>query len=137
MNYNLIDTFIEVKLPDEEAFLKVAETLQRMGISSHKEKKLTQSCHILHKQGKYYVVHFLELFKLDGRQATLEEEDYGRRNRIALLLESWGLLKIADNDVREKIKNNLIPMSNIKVIPFKEKDQWTLSVKYTIGKKTY
>ena len=128
----LSDTFLEVKLKREEDFLKVKETLTRIGIASRKEKKLYQSCHILHKRGKYYIVHFKELFLLDGKQSDFTDDDRGRRNAIALLLEEWGLLSVVDAD---KYQEPRAKISSIRILPFKEKDEWELESKYTIGKK--
>ena len=129
---SLSDTFLEVKLKREEDFLKVKETLTRIGIASRKEKKLYQSCHILHKRGQYYIVHFKELFLLDGKQSDFTDEDRGRRNAIALLLEEWGLLSVVDAD---KYQEPRAKISSIRILPFKEKDEWELESKYTIGKK--
>lgn len=129
---SLSDTFLEVKLKREEDFLKVKETLTRIGIASRKEKKLYQSCHILHKRGKYYIVHFKELFLLDGKQSDFSEEDRGRRNAIALLLEEWGLLSVVDSDKHQEPRAKI---SSIRILPFKEKGEWDLESKYTIGKK--
>ena len=128
----LSDTFLEVKLKREEDFLKVKETLTRIGIASRKEKKLYQSCHILHKRGKYYIVHFKELFLLDGKQSDFTDEDRGRRNAIALLLEEWGLISVVDSD---KYQEPRAKISSIRILPFKEKGEWELESKYTIGKK--
>jgi len=128
----LSDTFLEVKLKREEDFLKVKETLTRIGIASRKEKKLYQSCHILHKRGKYYIVHFKELFLLDGKQSDFSDEDRGRRNAIALLLEEWGLISVVDSD---KYQEPRAKISSIRILPFKEKGEWELESKYTIGKK--
>jgi hypothetical protein len=125
---------VEVTLEDEDAFLKVRETLTRIGVSSRKEKVLYQSCHILHKQGRYVILHFKELFKLDGKPATIIDNDIQRRNAITMLLEEWGLLKII-KDEKEKIQGNLAPLHQIKIISYKEKDEWDLQSKYTIGKK--
>lgn len=125
---------IEISLEDEDAFLKVRETLTRIGVSSRKEKVLYQSCHILHKQGRYVILHFKELFALDGKPSTITENDIQRRNAIAKLLEEWGLLKIL-KDEKEKIEGNLAPLHQIKIISYKEKDEWDLISKYTIGKK--
>ena len=127
-----LSKFVEVTLPKQDDFLKVRETLTRIGVSSRKEKVLYQSCHILHKQGKYYIVHFKELFALDGKLSTITENDIQRRNAIANLLEEWGLLKIINYDI---IENNLAPIHQIKIISFKEKDDWELVAKYNIGKK--
>lgn len=125
---------VEITLDDEDAFLKVRETLTRIGVSSRKEKVLYQSCHILHKQGRYVVLHFKELFKLDGKPATITENDIQRRNAIVCLLEDWGLLKIL-KDEKKKLEGNLAPIHQIKIISFREKDEWDLQSKYTIGKK--
>jgi len=127
-----LSKFVEVVLPDQDDFLKVRETLTRIGVSSRKERVLYQSCHILHKQGKYYIVHFKELFALDGKLSTITENDIQRRNAIANLLEEWGLLKIVNYDT---IENNMAPIHQIKIISFKEKDEWELVAKYNIGKK--
>lgn len=129
---SLTDTFLEIQLTNNEDFLKVKETLTRIGIASRKEKKLYQSCHILHKRGKYYLVHFKELFLLDGKQSDFTEEDMSRRNAIAHLLAEWGLLLIVSAD---KFQEPKAKISSIKIIPFKEKEEWTLESKYTIGKK--
>jgi hypothetical protein len=125
--------FIEVTLNEQDDFLKVRETLTRIGVSSRKEKVLYQSCHILHKQGRYYIVHFKELFALDGKPSNLSENDIQRRNAIARLLEEWGLLTIINQEV---IGDNVAPLHQIKIIAFKEKDDWQLITKYNIGKKT-
>ena len=122
------DKMLEVSLKEPDDFLKVRETLSRIGVSSRKEKKLYQSCHILHKQGKYYIVHFKELFALDGKETNLTENDIGRRNRIASLLKDWGLINISSE------VQNMSPLSQIKIISFKEKSEWTLETKYNIGK---
>lgn len=125
---------VEVTLEDEDAFLKVRETLTRIGVSSRKEKVLYQSCHILHKQGRYVILHFKELFALDGKPSTITDNDLQRRNAIANLLEEWGLVKILKEE-RDRIKDDLAPIHQIKIISFKEKDDWELLSKYTIGKK--
>jgi len=127
-----INKFVEVQLQEQDDFLKVRETLTRIGVSSRKEKVLYQSCHILHKQGKYYIVHFKELFALDGKPSNITENDIQRRNAIANLLEEWGLVKILN---RKVIEGNLAPIHQIKIISFKEKDGWELIPKYNIGKK--
>jgi hypothetical protein len=127
-----LSKFVEVTLEHEDDFLKVRETLTRIGVSSRKEKVLYQSCHILHKQGKYYIVHFKELFALDGKLSTITENDIQRRNAIANLLEEWELLKIVNYDI---LKDNMAPIHQIKIISFKEKDDWELIAKYNIGKK--
>ena len=124
--------FIEVKLNEQDDFLKIRETLTRIGVSSRKEKVLYQSCHILHKQGKYYIVHFKELFALDGKPSNISENDIQRRNAIANLLEEWGLVKILNYKL---IEENIAPLHQIKIISFKEKDEWDLIAKYNIGKK--
>ena len=125
------DQMIEVVLNEPDDFLKVRETLTRIGVASRKEKKLYQSCHILHKQGKYYIVHFKELFALDGKKANLSDNDVQRRNRIIQLLSDWGLVSIAQ---KESVAD-VAPLSQIKVLSFKEKSEWTLESKYNIGKK--
>ena len=122
---------IEVALREPDDFLKVRETLTRIGVASRKEKKLYQSCHILHKQGKYYIVHFKELFALDGKKANLSLNDVQRRNRIVQLLGDWGLVSI---NVKESIAD-VAPLSQIKVLAYREKGDWTLESKYNIGKK--
>ena len=126
-----VDNMVEVKLSQPDDFLKIRETLSRIGIASKKDKKLYQSCHILHKQGRYFIVHFKELFGLDGKQANFSEEDQSRRNTIVKLLNDWGLVKVVSED---KISNQA-PLSQIKVIAFKEKGDWILETKYNIGKK--
>ncbi len=128
-----LSKFVEVSLNEQDDFLKVRETLTRIGVSSRKEKVLYQSCHILHKQGKYYIVHFKELFALDGKPSNISENDIQRRNAIANLLEEWGLIKVLNKYILE---NNIAPLHQIKIISFKEKDQWQLITKYNIGKKT-
>ena len=130
---NIINTFLEVKLTEEEDFLKVKETLTRMGVASKKDKTLFQSCHILHKRGQYYVVHFKELFALDGKPTDITENDLARRNDIINLLEDWGLLKIVDKD--KTATPEPIFLSQIKILSHKEKNEWQLTPKYNIGKK--
>ena len=125
------DKMLEVKLKEPDDFLKVRETLSRIGVASRKERKLYQSCHILHKQGRYFIVHFKELFALDGKRANLSENDVQRRNRIIKLLSDWGLVEIVKID---EVKD-AAPLSQIKVIAYKEKHDWTLESKYNIGKK--
>ena len=125
------DSMIEVSLREPDDFLKVRETLTRIGVASRKEKKLYQSCHILHKQGKYYIVHFKELFALDGKKANLSLNDVQRRNRIVQLLGDWGLVTI---NSKESIPD-VPPLSQIKVLAYREKGDWTLESKYNIGKK--
>ena len=120
---------LEVGLKEPDDFLKVRETLSRIGVASRKERKLYQSCHILHKQGRYYIVHFKELFALDGKKTNLSENDIARRNTIANLLNDWDLINII-GEVKE-----VAPLSQIKVLSFKEKSEWTLETKYNIGKK--
>jgi hypothetical protein len=125
------DSMLEVTIKQPDDFLKIRETLTRIGVASRKDKTLYQSCHILHKQGKYYIVHFKELFALDGKKATLVENDIQRRNTIAILLSDWGLIDI----VKPTEAENKAPLSQIKVLPFKEKKEWNLTAKYNIGKK--
>ena len=125
------EKMLEVQLKEPDDFLKVRETLTRIGVCSRKDKKLFQSCHILHKQGRYFIVHFKELFALDGKEANLTENDIERRNTIAQLLGDWGLIAIVNATVAE----NKAPLSQIKVLSFKEKDEWDLQAKYNIGKK--
>ncbi len=127
-----ISKFVEVQLKEEDDFLKVRETLTRIGVSSRKERILYQSCHILHKQGKYYIVHFKELFALDGKPSNISDNDVQRRNTIANLLEQWGLVKIMNPQI---LRDNMAPIHQIKIISFKEKDDWELVTKYNIGKK--
>lgn len=124
-------TPLEVTLVQPDDFLKVRETLTRIGVASRKDKILYQSCHILHKQGRYYIVHFKELFALDGKQADITDNDIQRRNTIAKLLSDWGLIKI----LNIKSIDDQAPLSQIKVIAFKDKDEWDLQAKYNIGKK--
>ena len=126
------EDFIEIELKERDDFLTVRETLTRMGICSHHKKILYQSCHILHKRGRYFIVHFKELFKLDGKPTNISESDVGRRNRIALLLDEWGLLEIAKR-CKDKVKEPLVAVREIKILPHKDKDEWTLSSKYSIG----
>ena len=125
------DKMIEVSLAEPDDFLKVRETLTRIGVASRKEKKLYQSCHILHKQGRYFIVHFKELFALDGKHANLTLNDVQRRNRIAQLLADWGLVEIVD---AEKIQE-IAPLNQIKVLAYKDKQDWILETKYNIGSK--
>jgi len=124
------DNMLEVALKEPDDFLKVRETLSRIGVASRKEKTLFQSCHILHKQGKYYIVHFKELFALDGKDTNLSENDIARRNTISNLLSDWGLVKVVKESEVEAA-----PLSQIKVISFKDKENWKLETKYNIGKK--
>jgi hypothetical protein len=124
---------VEVVLSEPDDFLKVRETLTRIGVASRKERKIYQSCHILHKQGKYYIVHFKELFALDGKKTNFSLNDLQRRNRIIQLLVDWGLVSISDINL-EKI-SDLAPLNQIKVLSYKEKGEWTLESKYNIGRK--
>ena len=126
-----IDEMVECTLTEPDDFLKIRETLTRIGVASRKDKKLFQSCHILHKQGRYFIVHFKELFALDGKQANFSDNDAERRNTIAQLLSDWGLIAILNKTVAEK----KAPLSQIKVLSFKEKGEWDLQAKYNIGKK--
>ena len=123
------EQMLEVILKEPDDFLKIRETLSRIGVASRKERKLYQSCHILHKQGKYFIVHFKELFALDGKQTNLSENDIARRNTISKLLKDWGLVEI------QAELEPIAPLSQIKIISFKEKDEWALETKYNIGKK--
>ena len=125
------DKMVEVLLSEPDDFLKVRETLTRIGVASRKEKKLYQSCHILHKQGKYYIVHFKELFALDGKKANLSVNDIQRRNRIVALLSDWGLVGV----LKSETINDIAPLNQIKVISYKDKGDWILETKYNIGKK--
>ena len=124
---------VEVTLNEPDDFLKVRETLTRIGVASRKEKKIYQSCHILHKQGKYYIVHFKELFALDGKNTNFSLNDVQRRNRIVQLLVDWGLVSI--NTISQEKISDLAPLNQIKVLSFKEKNDWTLESKYNIGRK--
>ena len=123
---------IEVSLPSQDSFVKIKETLTRIGISSRKEKKLYQSCHILHKQGRYSILHFKELFILDGKKDTFADEDRARRNTIVNLLEEWGLVNVIDTD---NAQDPIAPLNQIKILSHKEKGNWILEAKYNIGKK--
>ena len=127
-----IENLVEVTLAQKDDFLKVRETLTRIGVAAKKENVLYQSCHILHKQGKYYIVHFKELFALDGKPSSIVDNDIARRNAIVNLLEEWGLIKVVDSD---KIKEPRAPISQIKIIAFKNKNEWQLVAKYNIGRK--
>ena len=129
---SIIESLDEVRLGEEDDFLKVRETLTRIGVASRKDKTLYQSCHILHKQGKYYIVHFKELFALDGKPSDFSTEDKGRRNTITKLLSDWGLIAVVEAD---KILEPQTPLNQIKILPFKEKDEWNLVTKYNIGRK--
>ena len=123
------EQMLEVGLKEPDDFLKVRETLSRIGVASRKERKLYQSCHILHKQGRYFIVHFKELFALDGKETNLSENDISRRNTIAKLLSDWGLVEIMGE------AEPVAPLSQIKILSYREKDEWTLETKYNIGKK--
>ena len=127
---DLIQDLVEITFPEKDDFLKIRETLSRIGVASRKEKELFQSCHILHKKGKYYIVHFKELFKLDGKQTNFDESDLGRRNTIIDLLRQWNLVKVLDSN---QISEPRAPLSKIKVITYKEKLEWKLTQKYSIG----
>tara|TARA_Y100001937_G_C7000742_1_gene276337 strand:+ start:336 stop:743 length:408 start_codon:yes stop_codon:yes gene_type:complete len=127
---DLIQDLVEITFPEKDDFLKIRETLSRIGVASRKEKELFQSCHILHKKGKYYIVHFKELFKLDGKQTNFDESDMGRRNTIVDLLRQWNLVKVLNP---QQILDPRAPLSQIKVIPYKEKNEWKLTQKYSIG----
>lgn len=127
-----IDNLVEVTLKEDDDFLKIRETLTRIGVASRKDKTIYQSCHILHKRGKYYIVHFKELFALDGKPSNFSEDDIARRNTIANLLAEWGLIGLVD---ATKSADPVAPLSQIKVLPHKEKNDWILTAKYNIGKK--
>lgn len=128
----MVENMVEVVLKKEDDFLKIRETLTRIGVASKKNKTIYQSCHILHKQGKYYIVHFKELFALDGKPSNFGDEDRSRRNTIANLLAEWGLVTLVDPD---KSGDPVAPLSQIKILPYKEKDEWELVAKYNLGKK--
>ena len=125
-----LDSLVEVTLKEDEDFLKIRETLSRIGVASRREQELFQSCHILHKRGKYYITHFKELFKLDGKPTNIDESDIGRRNTIVSLLEQWNLVSVVK---KSQIEQPKAPLSQIKIIPFKEKNDWKLTTKYSIG----
>jgi hypothetical protein len=127
---NLVKDLVEITFPERDDFLKIRETLSRIGVASRRTQELFQSCHILHKRGKYYIVHFKELFKLDGKPTNIDESDIGRRNTITMLLAQWKLLSIVDES---QIEEPQAPLSQIKIIPFKEKSEWKLTTKYSIG----
>lgn len=127
-----VESMIEVRLPSSEDFLKIRETLTRIGVASRRDKVLFQSCHILHKQGRYYIVHFKELFALDGKPTNFSEEDMARRNTIVNLLAEWELIQVVNED---RTKNPIAPLNQIKIIAHKEKHEWKLEAKYNIGKK--
>jgi len=125
-----VEKLVEVTFEEQSDFLKIRETLSRIGVASRKDKELFQSCHILHKKGKYYIVHFKELFQLDGKPTNIDENDIGRRNSIVDLLRQWNLINIVDESKIEELK---VPLSQIKILSFKEKDEWKLTTKYNIG----
>lgn len=125
-----VTDLVEISFEEKDDFLKIRETLSRMGVASRKDQELFQSCHILHKKGKYYIVHFKELFKLDGKPTNIDESDYGRRNTIVELLQQWNLITVLDES---KIEEPKIPLSQIKVLSYKEKSEWKLTTKYSIG----
>lgn len=129
---SVLESLIEVRLKDDDDFLKVRETLTRIGVASKKDKKIFQSCHILHKQGKYYIVHFKELFALDGKPTNFSDDDIARRNTIANLLDEWELIELVEPS---RTDDPVAPLNQIKILPFKEKDQWELVAKYNIGRK--
>ena len=128
----MLDSLIEIRIKKDDDFLKIRETLTRIGVASRKDKTIYQSCHILHKQGRYYIVHFKELFALDGKPSNFSMDDQARRNTIANLLAEWGLIELV-NPVR--ISDPTAPLSQIKVLPHREKNEWNLVAKYNIGKK--
>ena len=128
----IVDSLIEVRLGEEDDFLKVRETLTRIGVASRKDNTLYQSCHILHKQGKYYIVHFKELFLLDGKPSDFAEGDKARRNTITKLLSDWGLISIVNPSA---IEDPIAPINQVKILPFSEKKDWNLVTKYNIGRK--
>ena len=127
---DIVKDLVEVTFPEKDDFLKIRETLSRIGVASRKDKELFQSCHILHKRGKYYITHFKELFKLDGKPSNLDESDIARRNTIVSLLEQWKLVSVVN---KQQIEEPKAPLSQIKIIPFKEKSEWKLTTKYSIG----
>lgn len=129
---NVVDSLVEVKLNDGEDFLKVRETLTRIGVASRKDKTLYQSCHILHKQGRYYIVHFKELFALDGKPSDFSAQDVARRNTITNLLEEWNLVEIVN---KYQTQEPVAPLSQIKIVSYSEKNDWELVTKYSIGRK--
>ena len=131
-NEALVSELVEITFPEKDDFLKIRETLSRIGVASRKDNELFQSCHILHKRGKYYIVHFKELFMLDGKINNFSDEDKARRNTIVKLLEEWGLIKTMSASIADE---PAAPLSQIKILPYKEKDQWELVAKYSIGKK--
>jgi len=127
---DIVKDLVEVTFPEKDDFLKIRETLSRIGVASRKDKELFQSCHILHKRGKYYITHFKELFKLDGKPSNLDESDIARRNTIVSLLEQWKLVSVVK---KQQIEEPKAPLSQIKIIPFREKSEWKLTTKYSIG----
>jgi hypothetical protein len=127
---DIVKDLVEVTFPEKEDFLKIRETLSRIGVASRKDKELFQSCHILHKRGKYYITHFKELFKLDGKPSNLDESDIARRNTIVSLLEQWKLVSVVNSN---QVSEPKAPLSQIKIIPFREKSEWKLTTKYSIG----
>jgi hypothetical protein len=129
-NENLVKDLVEITFPEKDDFLKIRETLTRIGVASRREQELFQSCHILHKRGKYYITHFKELFKLDGKPTSIDDSDIGRRNTIVKLLEQWKLISIVDESM---VSEPIAPLSQIKIIPHKEKNEWKLTTKYSIG----
>jgi hypothetical protein len=129
---SVVDSLVEIELLDDDNFLKIKETLTRIGIASPKDRKLYQSCHILHKRGKYYIVHFKELFALDGKPSNFSDEDKGRRNTIVKLLSDWSLLKVVSE---QSITDPITPINQIKIISHKDKNDWELVAKYNIGNK--
>ena len=131
MSYD-IDNMLEISFSENDDFLKIRETLTRIGVASRKDRTLYQSCHIFHKQGKYYIVHFKEMFAIDGKPSNLSEEDIGRRNKIVELLQEWGLIRVVKPEAIEEPKAS---MSQIKIINHKEKSEWKLEAKYNIGRK--
>ena len=126
----IVKGLVEVTFPEKDDFLKIRETLSRIGVASRKDKELFQSCHVLHKRGKYYITHFKELFKLDGKPSNLDESDIARRNTIVSLLEQWKLVSVVN---KTQIEDPKAPLSQIKIIPFREKSEWKLTTKYSIG----
>lgn len=127
---DIVNNLIEITFEEKDDFLKIRETLTRIGVASRKEKELFQSCHILHKRGKYYIVHFKELFLLDGKQSNFDESDVSRRNTIIDLLQQWNLISVVD---KTKVEEPKAPLSQIKIVSFKEKQDWKLTAKYSIG----
>jgi hypothetical protein len=128
----IVESLVEIKIKNDDDFLKIRETLTRIGVASRKDKTIYQSCHILHKQGRYFIVHFKELFALDGKPSNFSMEDQARRNTIANLLAEWGLIELVNP---QKTAEPVAPLSQVKVLPHREKNEWTLVAKYNIGKK--